>query len=193
MSTVRDTFDVAFDRIVTALTDYATAEAAIDSGRNFEVIADNYRRIGQLGNGAYVLVYLGPVSVDTGSSGSGVYYQQSAEYYLDCVTKGAASSGKTSAEQANVRLRYLITQALRATHDPDNWSLGFNDNEIQRDGGPRVEPLPPDALQTEGAIAAARVTFSLTMGWEPTTLTGQALSEIYVDADRWTGLYTIGD
>lgn len=188
---LRDVFDVAFDRIVARLESYAAAEAAEDTARAFNVLPDNRRRIGQLANGpgAYALVYLGPVRVEASSSGVATEYQQTAEYYIDCIVRAAASDGKSSDAQAGARLRYLFTQVMRGLHDPDDWNLGFTANEIQRGGTPRIEPLGPDVLDGEAAIAGGRVTLELTMGWKTPNMTTTPLTDIYVDTERWDALY----
>lgn len=190
MAEIRDTFDVAYDRIVDRLESYAAAEKAADAAREFSVIPDNWRRLGNLAVGAHALVYSGPVSIEARSSASAIEYQQKAEYYIDCITRLPANASESSSERTGSRLRYLFTQVMRALHDPNDWYLGFSEAEIQRGGSPRIEPLPPDLMQTERAVLGGRVTIELSMSWTPQSLTETALTDIYVDAQKWDALFT---
>lgn len=187
----RERFDVLFDNIVTRLESYATAQAGIDAALGFRVIPDNVRVIGELSGAAAVIPRLDRLDFQDGQSAVGQEWQIEASYAVDCIVKIGSSATKRAGEEAGARLRYLITQVIRALWNRDDWDLGMTLGQIGR-GSPNVQPLMNEIAQTEKAIMGATVELSASMMWEILGAAGEPFTSLDVDAGRWSALYEYG-
>lgn len=192
MSATRERFDVLFDNIVTRLEAYATAQAGINPALGFRVIPDNARVIGELSGAAAVIPRLDRVDFQTDQSAVGQEWQIEASYAVDCIVKIGSSGAKKAGEEAGARLRYLITQVIRALWNRDDWELGITPRGQISRGTPNIQNLMNELAQTEKAIMGATVEMPVSMMWEILGADGDPLESIHVDANRWSALYEYG-
>lgn len=189
MAEVRGGFDVLMDNIETILTDYATAQKAIDAGYDYSVLVDYYRNFNANTPGAYVFLALGAINPDQGKSAAQGFYQYTAQYFIDCVVNKPGSSGERGDEAAGARLRYLIQQVLNALHAAGKYNLDMPAGSIARRPMIQIQPLPPEMQMGERPIVGARLTMEVGLAWEPDRIEGTAIDSISVDASRWQALY----
>ena len=181
-------FDVAFDNIRAILEAYSAAQPADE---RFDVLPDYYRNF-PASAGAYVFLYLGAINPDIGRSAGNVYYAYDVDYGLDLIALGKGTQGAEytrADEAAGIRLRYLIQQILNALYQPDNMNLGFPTGTLRGRPLLQINPLPPEMQIGERPIVGARLTLTLGMAYEPGTLAGETLTDIYVTADKWAALF----
>lgn len=186
----RERFDVLFDNIVTRLESYATAQAGIEISLGFRVIPDNMRAIGENQYPAWVLPRIDRLTFDAEQSAVGQEWGVTAAYALDCIVRSGASN-KRAGEEAGKRLRYLITQVVRALWNRDDWMLGMSSGEIHR-AVPTVDMIPPETIATEKAIVGATVTLEASMTWQILGAAGEPFESLHVDAGRFEALYEYG-
>ena len=181
-------FDVAFDNIKSILETYSAAQP---EDEQYIVHADYYRNF-PAAAGAYVFLYLGPIIPDPRRSAGNVHFAYDVDYGLDLIALGKGTQGAEytrADEAAGIRLRYLIQQVLNALYQPDKPNLGLPQGTLSKKPMLRIDPLPPEMQIGERPIVGARLTLSLGMAWEPGLLAGDALTDIYVTADKWSALF----
>jgi hypothetical protein len=182
----REAFDVLFDNIVARLVTASTAEA----GKTFVVKPDNIRALGETGDEAWTLPRIDQMQFDAETSAVGEEFGITATYAIDCIVR----AGKTTQEagrEAFARLRYLVTQVIRALWDRDDWNLGMTDN-IHR-AIPRVTWIPPEVQAGEKAIIGATVNLEVGLAWSTTEPTGTDIDSISVDGGIYETLHEYGE
>lgn len=183
---VRGGFDIAFDNILSILETYSAAQP---TDEQFAVFPDYYRNFPAGKSGAFVFLYMGPIS-PTSQVGQ-AYFAYDVDYNLDLVALGKGTQGvlySRADKAAGIRLRYLIQQVLVALFQADNRNLNLPAGTVSKKPMLRIEPLPPEMQMSERPIVGARLTLSLGLAWEPDALTGEDLTDIYVTADKWSAL-----
>ncbi len=121
-----------------------------------------------------------------------MHYAYEANYNIDCVALGKGTQGAEYTrgdEAAGIRLRYLIQQVLNALYPKDNMQFGFPVGTLNGRRMLQINPLPPEMQLGERPIVGARLTLTLGMAFEPGTLAGDTLTDIYVTADKWAALF----
>lgn len=186
------TFDTLYSNIVSILEAYS---AASPTAEQFNVY-DNYMRAFPNDDSiANVFVYLGPMNPKEHAGTT--FFQNEWNYYIDLIAKkqgdNTGAEYSRADQAAGVRLRCLIQQVLSALYTADNWKLGMSAGQIGNKMMLRVDPLgPDDPRMTEKVIAAARLTLTVELVFEPTLLTGVDLDSILVkenDTDpMWSAL-----
>lgn len=179
-------FDILFGKIKTVLETYSAAQIVAE---RFSVYPDFYRSFPANAGIANVFLYMGDIS-STGQRGQ-AHFNYDATYYLDLIAlgKGTRSTEYSRGDEAaGARLRILIQQILTALFPVDDQWLGMTAGTISKKPFPSISTLAPDMFKTERPIAAARVTFTVGLAWEPTPLVGDELTAISVTADMWSAL-----
>lgn len=186
-------FDTVFTKIKNALETYSSEQDAADQ---YTVYPDYHRNISGISDGAYVFLYLAPITFQREKGGAQVHFPVDVTYYLDLVVIGKGSAGTSyqqASEVAGARLRVLMDQVLTALYRPESIDLDMPVGTFSSKPFPRIEPLPPEALQTERFVSAARLTLEIGMAWEPARAEGEPLDSILVEDDetvnRWSALF----
>lgn len=195
MAELRGVFDLIYDQIETLLTDYATAQAAIDPSYGFTVHKDRFTPLANQA-GAHALIYMGEILPDEQRSSPRKLHEIEILYYVDMVVQAKGIQGVTSYEQAEkvaaTRVRYLIQQCLKALFAPTVIDLGLPIGTISKQPVPRIEFLEPDTVAAEKPAIGYRMTFNVSTVWDPGVVTGPALDQLHVDAARFSALYDFG-
>lgn len=189
MAVSKGAFDSLFDRIVLLLKSYSDEQ---EETYQFQVKPDYYRNLFSSTTGAFVFPYFNGLMPGQKAGCIG-YLEQTVNFMIDLFvfTKGTAVDGESYSradEAAGARLRYLIQQVLTALYSNDTPDFNSDSGIIGKISNPSVTPVPPERLEQAGerAFAAARMTFSATVAFEPTELEGEALEAISVTADLWS-------
>ena len=179
-------FDILFGNLITILEAYSAAQITAE---RFTVYPDFYRDFPANANIANVFLYMGEITPT--KQGNQAYFEYDAKYILDLVTLGKGTQGGTYSRAdaaAGARLRILIQQVLTALFPVDNRNLSLSAGLVGSKPLAQITPLPPDMLKSERPIAGARLTLTVGLAWEPTPLTGDALTAVSVTADIWSAL-----
>ena len=182
----KEAFDVLFDNIVTRLQTASTAEA----GKTFTVKPDNIRALGETNTDAWVLPRIDQTEFETETSAVAEDFQITSQYAIDCIVR----TGKTTqaaGREAFERLRYLVTQVVRALWVRTDWNLGMSGN-IDR-SLPEITWIPPEIQQGEKAIIGATVKLEAGLTWELTAPTGTDIDRIDVDGGTYETIHEYGD
>jgi hypothetical protein len=187
----RELYDTLFDNIVSRLETAATAEVGADATLGFEVLPDNIRSIGEATYPAWVLPRVDNLSFETDTSAVAQDFGVTASYAIDCIVR----TGKTSQRAGRVagaRLRYLVTQVIRALWVRTDWDLGMTEN-IHR-AQPRTNWVPPEIQTGQQAVIGATVTLEAGLTWSLVEPTGPSIDSIDVDVPGWfAALYEYGE
>ena len=179
-------FDILFGKIKDVLEAYSAAQIAAE---RFSVYPDFFREFPKNADIANVYLYMGDIN-PTKQAGQ-AHFEYDSTYIIDLIALGKGTQGGTYSrgdEAAGARLRILIQQVLTALFPVDDQWLGMGQGVISKKPFPSISPLPPDMFKTERPIAAARITFTPGLAWEPTPLVGDTLTAISVTADIWSAL-----
>jgi hypothetical protein len=182
----REAFDVLFDNIVARLTTASTAEA----GSTFVVKPDNIRALGESTTDAWVLPRIDQLEFDSETSAVGEEFGITATYAVDCIVR-AGKSTQAAGQEAFARLRYLVTQVVRALWSREDWDLGMTDN-INR-SIPEVTWIPPDIQAGEKAIIGATVNVEVGLTWQLTEPAGSDIARIDVDGGMYETIHEYGE
>lgn len=180
-------FDVLFGKIVTILETYSAAQIAAE---RFSVYPDHGRDIPNNDDIAMVLPLLGPVTPTDKTTTDFTSYD--AVYYIDMFVKGKGTRGETytkAGEAAGIRLRLLIQQVIDALFPAGNRLLSMSAGTVATKAF-QVTPFFPEGQSTERILAAARLTLTVGLAWEPVAVEGTDLESISVTADKWSALLT---
>ena len=178
----KEQFDTLFDNIVSSLTTASTAEA----GSTFVVKPDNIRSIGESTADAWVLPRVDSLEFESDTSAVGEEFGVSATYAIDCVVRAGKTTQKAG-QEAFERLRYLVTQVIRALWSRDDWDLGMSVN-IHR-ALPRTNWIPPEIQTGEKAIIGATVTLEAGLTWQLAEPTGADIAMIDVDGGSYETIH----
>lgn len=182
----KEAFDTLFDKIVTRLTTASTAEV----GKTFEVKPDNIRALGESTSDAWVLPRIDQTEFNAETSAVGQEFGVSATYSIDCIVRSGKSTNAAGRE-AFARLRYLVTQVIRALWVRTDWNLGMTDN-IDR-ALPEITWLAPDIQTGEKAILGATVQLEAGLTWQLTEPTGTDIDMITVDGGLYETVHEYGE
>jgi len=185
----QEAFDTLFDNIVSRLEAYAASEASQNPALGFEVKPDNIRALGEAQNPAWVLPRVDRLDFDAETSAVGEEHGVTAAYAIDCIVRAGRKS-ETAGREAFSRLRYLVTQVIRALWHRDHWDLGMPEH-IHR-ALPQVNWIAPEISQTERAIIGATVTLEAGLTFDLGGPTGTDADSILVDIDEWSALFEYG-
>ena len=202
MSDAREVFDVLFDRLVGSLESYASEEAATDPGRAFVVRSDGIADVGATADDpASVFVYAAELKFKGGESSSARAMAYEAVYYLDCVSvvpTGATFPTPADADAAvGARLRYLVTQVIRALWAAEGWDFDLPVGVVGRLAQPQVmiswnDPSSwGDPRHGVHPSRTRRVVMTVELAWDVGEVQGVPLNEIHIDTGRWSGLYQL--
>jgi hypothetical protein len=174
-----------FDKIKEALENYSAAQTVAE---RFTVSPDRMREVPNDDTVAKVFLYLGSINPE-GQTVHG-YTQVKVQYYVDMLVrkKASLSEGVQTAAHAaaGIRLRYLIAQVMEALYPSGSRLLGMTAGSIATKEF-NVNPMMPDEVGEPG-LAAARLTLTVGLPWEPSEVTGTDLAAINVTADKWSAL-----
>lgn len=182
----KEDFDTLFDNIVTRLVTASTAE----TGQNFEVKPDNVRALGESTSDAWVLPRIDQTSFETDITAVGEDFGISATYSIDCIVR-AGKVTNNAGREAFARLRYLVTQVVRALWVRSDWNLGMSEN-INRNL-PSITWIPPDIQSGEKAIIGATVQLEAGLTWQLTEPTGTDIDRIDVDGGMYETIHEYGE
>lgn len=186
----RGQHDLITDRMVTALKAYAAAQAAINPAVGFRVYSGSYR-VTQAVNVPIVAVRFDSMRTARDSAARKAW-EIEASYFVDMIASGKAQEGKRGDEAATARLLYLIQQVLNGLYGIDARTT-IETPKVAEIGWPDVQLMDPDDFSPEAPLIGARMTIQARFEYVPAPVTGTALTEIHVDADRWSGLYEYGE
>jgi len=193
--------------IVTALQEVATAEAAIDSGRNFLVTKDRWRPwIENQQNVALVNVLVGTVTSAGGGSHFNVTDRVSVNIdlyvlgtYDEQVDSETGEKTLTPAdEMAAARLDLLVAQVRHAISRMKNSDFGMGAGTISRNISADLTMYSQEQQDSTGQYAPARWSLTVDMAYTPDDdATVTAITELNLtmeDAlESWAMKYTYGD
>ena len=202
MSDVREGFDIAFDRVVARLEAYASQEAGVDPARAFVVVPDNTSDVGAASDDpAVVFAYAAELAFKDDQTSSPRAMAYEAMYYLDCVCtvpSGTTYPTPAAADLAiGARLRYLVTQVIRALWTPAGWDFDFPVGTVGRLAQPQVtmfwgEPSSwGDPRHGVHPARRRRIVLTADLVWDVGEVQGVPLNELHVDTGRWSGLYQL--
>jgi hypothetical protein len=175
------------DNIVTFLTTASTAEV----GQTFLGKPDNIRALGESSTiDAWVLPRVEGLEFDTDTSAVAEEFGVTATYAIDCIVR-AGKTTQTAGQEAFERLRYLVTQVIRALWLRDNWDLDMPVH-IHR-ALPRTNWIPPEIQTGERAIIGATVTLEAGLTWKLTEPTGADITRIDVDGGMYETIHEYGE
>jgi len=182
----KEAFDSLFDNIVARLTTASTAEA----GKTFVVKPDNIRALGETTTDAWVLPRIDQTQFEADITAVAEDFGISATYAIDCIVRTGKTT-QTAGQEAFERLRYLVTQVVRALWVRTDWNLGMSDN-INR-SLPEITWIPPEVQAGEKAIIGATVKLEAGLCWELPEPSGTDIEEISVDGGTYETLHEYGD
>ena len=202
MSDVREVFDIVFDRLIARLESYAADEAAADPGRAFVVRSDNTADVGATADDpASVFAYAAELKFKGGEASSARSMAYEAVYYLDCVSvvpTGSTFPTPADADAAvGARLRYLVTQVIRALWTSGGWDFDLPIGVVGRLAQPEVtiswnDPSSwDDPRHGVHPARTRRVVMTVELAWDVGEVQGVPLNEIHIDTGRWSGLYQL--
>lgn len=182
----RGNFDIMFDNIVDVLEAYSAKQPELE---RFALHPDCGRDIPNTTDIAMVLPMIAPIT-PTKSTTAG-YTDYDAQYYIDMFVKAAGERVGTdytkAGKAAGIRLRLLIQQVIDALFPAGNRLLDMGAGTVAKKEF-QVTPYFPEGQRAERILAAARLTLTVGLAWEPVYLEGTDLESISVTADKWSAL-----
>jgi len=180
--------------LVTIFEDVATAEAAIDPGRDFEVVKDRWRPWVEKQQGKALL----NIMVDTvqqQGAGSMRHLGFAVTVNLDMYALGnyqeQAGLFTPADEVAANRLDLLVAQVLYGLTRLENYDLGFAGGQI----GANAKNLSlmmysHEREEATGQYAPARWAFEVTLPYDPEDSAAGTLADLNVDLGEFAARYT---
>ncbi len=171
----RSTDDLLLDNIVTILTAFSAAQAAIDQTAAFNVTRDQ-RRLPALSQLPLVNVWLDALDPEGSTR---VNERETATVNLDLITRGTEDE-KSSDEDAALKLAYLKEQVKSGLWALAQVDFGFAVGTIAVKGWPRWQTFQTEGKMPEEQIIGGRWSFSVGYEWTPSEVTRTALSELRI-------------
>lgn len=187
----RDFPDILQDRIVAALRDFSTEQAAIDPAVAFNVARAQVRPW-ESRDMPMVNLYINEITSMPEASSTHTQEQAQVELFMDCYTLGTEGAEAADIDAVR-RLDYLREQVKYAYYRLSNTDFGFAIGTIARKRFPRIWlEFLPELRNIEEQIVAGRWAVEVEYRWDPEDITSVDLEEISVSESTiqaWSALY----